>query len=280
MDKILKQFGENKIKEVVGKSNSFVEATKYLGLDSKNINIKRNVERSIKRLNISTEHFESVRRLKDSKNRYTKEKLEVLVKKCKNYKEILMELDVLPITNNYNKLKYSLYRHQIDFSHLKNQRIKSDKNRWNDEKLLKSIIEKSKSQKEVLEKMKIRSAGGNFKTLRKYIKLYNLDTSHFIKNYDGIVKINKDRKMSTDEILVENSNYNRNLLKNRLYNEGLKDRKCEKCGQDENWKGEKMSLILDHKNGIHNDNRLKNLRIVCPNCNATLDTHCGKNIKK
>jgi hypothetical protein len=38
-----------------------------------------------------------------------------------------------------------------------------------------------------------------------------------------------------------------------------------------------MSIILDHINGVHNDNRIENLRIVCPNCNATLDTHCGKN---
>ena len=38
-----------------------------------------------------------------------------------------------------------------------------------------------------------------------------------------------------------------------------------------------MSLILDHINGINNDNRLENLRIVCPNCNATLPTHCGRN---
>ena len=37
-----------------------------------------------------------------------------------------------------------------------------------------------------------------------------------------------------------------------------------------------MSLILDHVNGVADDNRLENLRIVCPNCAATLDTHCGR----
>lgn len=49
----------------------------------------------------------------------------------------------------------------------------------------------------------------------------------------------------------------------------MKERKCEKCGQGEEWNGEYMSLILDHINGKHNDNR-----IVCANCNATLPTHC------
>ena len=41
----------------------------------------------------------------------------------------------------------------------------------------------------------------------------------------------------------------------------------------------KISLILDHINGVHNDNRIENLRIVCPNCNAGLDTFAGKNNK-
>ena len=58
------------------------------------------------------------------------------------------------------------------------------------------------------------------------------------------------------------------------YKEGIKKRKCELCGQGEEWNGKHMSLILDHINGNPNDNRLENLQIVCPNCNATLPTHC------
>ena len=69
---------------------------------------------------------------------------------------------------------------------------------------------------------------------------------------------------------------NRGHLKLRLYTEGVKKRKCEMCGQGELWRGSRMALILDHVNGISTDNRLMNLRIVCPNCAATLDTHCGR----
>jgi HNH endonuclease len=52
---------------------------------------------------------------------------------------------------------------------------------------------------------------------------------------------------------------------------------CELCGQGELWQGHRMSLVLDHINGVRDDHRLENLRILCPNCNATLDTHCGRN---
>ena len=83
------------------------------------------------------------------------------------------------------------------------------------------------------------------------------------------------------EILVVGSSYsNRAMLKQRLYAEGLKRPECELCGQGDLWNGRRMSLILDHRNGVHDDNRLENLRIVCPNCNATLDTHCGKVLRR
>ena len=76
-------------------------------------------------------------------------------------------------------------------------------------------------------------------------------------------------------LLRQGSGYDRARLKQRLYESGLKTRACEICGQTESWHGRRMALILDHINGIADDNRLENLRVVCANCAATLDTHCG-----
>ena len=88
--------------------------------------------------------------------------------------------------------------------------------------------------------------------------------------------VKRVRPFPLEEVLVEGSSYKRATLKRRLYEAGLKERRCEMCGQGEEWKGERISLILDHINGVPNDNRLENLRIVCPNCAATLSTHCGR----
>jgi hypothetical protein len=88
------------------------------------------------------------------------------------------------------------------------------------------------------------------------------------------------RVIPLDRILVENSPYPRWHLKRRLLAAGLKEPVCELCGLGDVWHGKQMSLVLDHINGVSNDNRLENLRIVCPNCAATLDTHCGRNLPR
>ena len=80
--------------------------------------------------------------------------------------------------------------------------------------------------------------------------------------------------------MVENSTYPRGQLKKRLFAAGLKERVCEMCGQGEVWNGRRMALVLDHVNGVSNDHRLENLQIVCANCAATLDTHCGRNVPR
>lgn len=151
-----------------------------------------------------------------------------------------------------------------------------------EKKVLLEAVKSSKTKTECLKKLGLRAAGGNYKTLMKYINRYNIDISHF--NSDEIRKqklslLGKTKKIPLIDILTTGSTYNRGHLKERLFNDGIKKRKCELCGQNEMWNGKKMSLIIDHINGVWDDNRIENLRIVCPNCNATLPTHCGKNKK-
>jgi transposase-like protein len=102
-----------------------------------------------------------------------------------------------------------------------------------------------------------------------------LESDHF-DPYAASRERSRRSRTPLDEILVEGSTFSRTCLKQRLYDGGLKRAKCELCGQDDNWHGKKMGLILDHANGVRDDNRLENLRIICPNCAATLDTHCGR----
>ena len=77
-----------------------------------------------------------------------------------------------------------------------------------------------------------------------------------------------------EQILIKDSEYNRTKLKERLINEGLKEYKCECCGITE-WNGKPISLQLHHLNGIHNDNRLSNLQLLCPNCHSQTDNYAG-----
>jgi hypothetical protein len=121
--------------------------------------------------------------------------------------------------------------------------------------------------------------GSNFKTLKKYATQWRIPTDHF-DPHTGQRRAALSQAFPLEEILVANSTYPRGKLKRRLLRAGLKRPFCEMCGQGENWRGRHMSLILDHVNGVSDDNQLENLRMVCPNCAATLDTHCGRNIPR
>jgi hypothetical protein len=137
---------------------------------------------------------------------------------------------------------------------------------------LRRLVPEVSSLTEILHHFGLRPAGGNHKLLRRWLDRWNIPTDHFA----GAPRPGRREPIALEVVLVRGSRYQRSQLKQRLYDSGLKQRRCELCGQDEEWRGARMSLILDHINGVADDNRLENLRIVCPNCAATLDTHCGR----
>ena len=143
----------------------------------------------------------------------------------------------------------------------------------------KEFVASSYSIAEVIRKCGLKPAGGNYQTINTKIDKLNLDTSHFTgklwskgkklpKNYFG-------RQKPLEEILVKNSTYQSYKLAKRLIEVNLKEHKCERCKRTE-WEGNPIPIELHHINGVHSDNRLENLQILCPNCHALTDNYRGK----
>jgi len=134
------------------------------------------------------------------------------------------------------------------------------------------IVNESNSYTEIMKKCGYKNLG-NTATIKKRITLLNLTISHFVKNVPPI-KIKRELK----DILIEGITLNGTNLKQRLIKELNWEYKCDECGISE-WNNKKISLELDHINGIHNDNRIENLRLQCPNCHSQTPTFRVKNKK-
>ena len=138
---------------------------------------------------------------------------------------------------------------------------------------LENLVKESSSLAEVLRKQGKSGSGTSIKILKE--KLDNYGISYLFLNEKTI----PSKQTSLKDILIKNRPYNSSRLKKRLVSEGLKEDKCEICGCPNEWNGKPLILQLDHINWDHDDNRLENLRILCPNCHSQTDTFGNKRIK-
>jgi hypothetical protein len=129
----------------------------------------------------------------------------------------------------------------------------------------------------VLDKLKIKPAGGNYQTIKKYIKKYKINTSHFKgQGWSKGDKIGPKRSIQT---YLNNEKFIQSFkLKNRLIRENIFEHKCMNCDGTE-WQKIKIPLELHHKDGNNSNNNLSNLELLCPNCHALTDNYRGKNKK-
>lgn len=143
---------------------------------------------------------------------------------------------------------------------------------------LKSAVKESVSIAQVIIKLKLVPAGGNYYTINKFIKLNNIDISHF-KGQSWSNCKNIGPKRDIEDYLSNKYTISSSKLRNRLVREGFFDDKCYKCNHSE-WLGQKISLELEHIDGNHFNNNLENLTILCPNCHSQTKTYRGRNIGK
>lgn len=153
------------------------------------------------------------------------------------------------------------------------------KRSWTVQQLKQAVIT-STSYRQVLKRLGLRESGGNYDQVKKYIKENEISAKHFTGNAwnKGLRGIGKPL-IPLEKILVRNSTYQSFKLKKRLFQVGVKKRECEECGWAKTSADGYLPLELDHINGDRHDNRIKNLRILCPNCHSLKPTHRGKNKK-
>lgn len=139
------------------------------------------------------------------------------------------------------------------------------------------LLKKSSTISEVLFKLGYTVKGNSwgYSQVKRRMDDLNLDYSIF-KGKSAVIKIGRLNNVRKEDILKENCKHQRTVLRRYVIKNNLIPYKCAICGCTE-WQGKTLSLELDHINGINNDNRLENLRFLCPNCHSQTSTYGSRN---
>lgn len=136
------------------------------------------------------------------------------------------------------------------------------------------IVAQSTSLKEVAQKLGYAAFSGDLSSrIKQKIEKLQISITHFNSIVNPI-------KRNEENIFIQNSTADQRTLRAWYLKGKYSKYECSICGQPPEWQGKELTLILDHINGTNNDDRLENLRWVCPNCNQQLDTTNGKNRKQ
>ncbi len=192
-------------------------------------------------------------------------------------REVLSALGLVPRGGNYETVWRRIREQRLDAAHLVPGHRSGRLLRTCSPEEIAQAVRVSRSNAQVLAALGIRP-GGSGRRLKARMEELGLDTSHFLgqawRRVDKSVRSGFPPR-PLEEVLVRGRPSQISRLKKRLLAEGIKERRCEMCGT-ETWNGMPIPLELDHVNGRREDNRLSNLRMLCPNCHAQTPTYRGR----
>lgn len=145
--------------------------------------------------------------------------------------------------------------------------------------LLEELVQSSLSVAEVIRKLGLKQAGGNHSHITRRIVKYGIDSSHFMGSVARANTRHKPNKLEASKILIGNRLNGRResafRLRRALVDSGIPEQ-CA-CGLKTEWNGKKLVLQVDHKDGDFSNNRIENLRFICPNCHSQTENFGAKN---
>jgi hypothetical protein len=263
---------DEQLRDAVASSTSLRGVARVLGFKNGSGGY---LARRIAEVGLDTSHFTSN---KTPPTRATDEQLRLLIPSCATASEVLNALGLTIHGANFNNLRRRATQLGIDISHFaRGPRAKNRPVRWTDEELREAVTS-SLSVAGTIRALGLVPAGGNYDQIQRRIRELTIDTSHFTGqgwNKGGVFVATP--ALPLEQVLVADRWTGSHSLKQRLFKAGLKKPQCELCGWAEQAPDGRIPVELDHINGDRNDNRLSNLRILCPNCHSLQPTHRGLN---
>ncbi|MGW1213520.1 HNH endonuclease signature motif containing protein [Streptomyces sp. NPDC002499] len=166
----------------------------------------------------------------------------------------------------------------VDVSHFEREGGK-----WTRE-VLEPVVARSTSVNEVLRQLGLEPVGGHHTNISRRIKAYGLDTSHFTTVARTERQRYNQRRRTAEEILVEDTSAHATRVPSSRLKRAMRERdvpeRCALCGIEPVWLGEPLPLEVDHIDGDWRNNRIGNLRLLCPNCHSTTDSYRGRGKRK
>ena len=141
---------------------------------------------------------------------------------------------------------------------------------------LQEAVADNKSIAGVLRQLGLRPVGGNYRTIKHLIAVNDIDFSHFTgQGWNVGLKFRPKTAITDEKVFVINSDYRCSWRLRERYKKVTGISYCEQCGLS-SWQGHTIPLEIHHVNGINTDNRLDNLKLLCPNCHALTNNYRGR----